>query len=232
LPPIDSAAQAPELPPALLPLLPRPKPFALQCRDLACAPVRMLLPDPVSEKLGISSLRAERLAVVLDQLSGRCLDIGAQDNLLLHLYRNQNTGANSAAANDSVGVDVVDWGGDCVILPSSDKLPFPDQSFDTVSFVACLNHIPERRAALVEARRVLRPEGRILVTMINRFVGGISHRLRWWGEHSQREVHVDEDDGLRHRETIAYLQEAGFVGIESRPFFYGLNRLYIGRFQV
>jgi SAM-dependent methyltransferase len=231
LPPVEPTSESPKLPSDLLRLLPRPKPFVLKFSDLALAPVRMLLPDPVSEKLGLSSLRAERLAVVLDQLNGRCLDIGAQDNLLLHLYRERERGANSAAAIDSVGVDVVDWGGDCLILPSSDNLPFPDESFDTISFVACLNHIPERRAALLEARRVLKPDGRVLITMINRFVGGISHRLRWWGEHSQREVHVDEDDGLRHRETIAYLQEAGFVDIESRPFFYGLNRLYLGRLR-
>ena len=188
----------------------------------------MLIPDPISEYLGLSSLRAERLGVVLDRLEGRCLDIGAQDNLLLQLYQNRQTAVPAEDAANSVGVDVVDWGGDCVILPTSDNLPFPDASFDTVSFVACLNHIPERRGALVEAHRVLKPDGRVLVTMINRFVGGISHRLRWWGEHSHRDVHDDEDDGLRHRETISYLEDAGFVRIETQPFFYGLNRLYLG----
>ena len=45
------------------------------------------------------------------------------------------------------GLDVVDWGSDCVIVPDCRKLPFPNASFDTVCFIACLNHIPERREA-------------------------------------------------------------------------------------
>ncbi len=186
----------------------------------------MLLPDPVSERLNLTSLRAERMGKVLQHLQGRCLDIGAQDNLLLRLYRHRASGA--GLAESSVGVDVVDWGGDCMILPSSAELPFPDNSFDTVSFVACLNHIPERREALLEARRVLKPDGRVLVTMINRFIGGACHRIRFWGEHSQREVHLEEEDGLRNSETLSYMKEAGFDRIEAHRFFYGLNCLYVG----
>ena len=45
--------------------------------DLVFAPLRMLLPDEVSERFGLSSLRTERMAVALQYLNGRCLDVGA-----------------------------------------------------------------------------------------------------------------------------------------------------------
>jgi SAM-dependent methyltransferase len=47
----------------------------------------------------------------------------------------------------------------------SDALPFADGSFDCVSCVEVLEHVPEgaRRASLAEMQRVLRPGGRLLL---------------------------------------------------------------------
>ena len=134
------------LPPAWS--LRRPKPAARAAWDLLLAPLRMVaLPDTASERLGLTSLRAERFAAVLPEMRGRCLDVGAGDNALLRCYRERAAalGVRTEDAAASVGVDVVDWGSDVLRVDTPARLPFPDASFDTVTFVACINHIPERR---------------------------------------------------------------------------------------
>ncbi len=204
--------------------LARPKAPWRVVTDFLSAPLRMVaLPDQTCEGLGLTSLRAERFAAVLPVLRGRCLDIGAGDNVLLRLYEQAN------GPTASVGIDVVDWGGGCVVLPSAAHLPFADASFDTVSFVACLNHIPERAVALAEARRVLRPGGRVVLTMIGRALGNLGHRLWWYSEDKHREEAEGETGGLDPAEMVALLTAAGFAEMENRGFVYGLNRLYIAR---
>jgi len=200
--------------------------------DFFTAPIRMVLfPDHIAERFHITSLRAERLAVVLPELRGRCLDIGAGDNTLVRLYTqmSEKLGIARGLAVGSVGVDIVDWGGGCQIIKSSEQLPFPDASFDTVSFIACLNHIPERAAALVEARRVLRPGGRIVITMIGRFTGKLGHAIWWYSEDKHREVDEHEEMGLNQREVLALLAQAGFKMPFIKRFVYRLNYLYIAQ---
>jgi SAM-dependent methyltransferase len=216
------------LPPAWS--LQRPKPLWQRVYDFALAPLRMvLLPDHTAERLHLTSLRAERLAIAVGALRGRCLDIGAGDNMLLRLYRERarERGLPPEQATTSIGVDIVDWGGGCQIIESPTRLPFPDCSFDTVSFIACLNHIPQRSAALAEARRVLRPGGRLVATMIGRLVGTVGHALWWYSEDKRREVHAEEQMGLNHTEVLRLIRAAGFRPLDVKRFAYGLNRLYV-----
>lgn len=209
----------------------RPKRALQACYDLIGAPLRMIaLPDHGSERLHLTSLRAERLANVLPVLEGRTLDIGAGDNMLLRLYRQQATGtAREAGAEASVGLDVYDWGGGCTIVESCRSLPFPDRSFDTVSFVACINHIPERREALAESLRVLRPGGRIVLTMIGKLIGVVGHALWWYSEDKHREEQEGEVMGMDPTVVETLVREAGFTSLERRGFVYGLNTLYLAR---
>lgn len=50
-----------------------------------------------------------------------------------------------------------------VKVGSADKLPYPDGSFDAVVFSQVLLYVPDVPGALKEARRVLRPGGRLLI---------------------------------------------------------------------
>lgn len=201
------------------------KSLAQRVYDLLCAPLRMIVfPDHISERFHMTSLRAERLSKVLDEMGGRCLDVGAGDNMLINLYRHM---AEDPAAADSVGVDVVAWDGDCLLIEDSGHLPFDSESFDTVTFVACLNHIPEREAALREAWRVLRPGGRVVVTMIGDLVGRVGHALWWYSEDKHREIAPGELMGMSPSVVDRLVAQAGFVNHESRGFVYGLNRMVL-----
>jgi len=187
-----------------------------------------VLPDQVCERFGITSLRGERLAAVLPVVKGRLLDVGAGDNVLVKVYQRQARAmALPQSATESVGVDVLDWGGGCTIIESSANLPFEDERFDTVSFVASLNHIPERKEALAEAWRVLRPAGRVVITMISRLIGGIGHKIWWYSEDKHREVDADEEMGLNRTEVLVLLAGAGFTRVAVSTFVYGLNTLYV-----
>lgn len=207
-----------------------PKSIIQKVWDLIWAPFRMVLfPDNLCEKLHITSLRGERFRVVLKAMRGRVLDIGAGDNVLVHLYKEHASGLGNEeeSANLSEGVDVVDWGSDCRLIESSDNLPYEDNSFDTVTFVACINHIPERIEALREVRRILKPGGRVVITMIGRVIGEVGHRLWWYSEDKHREVEEEELMGMDEAEVLSLLKETGFGPVTVSHFVYGLNTLYV-----
>lgn len=182
------------------------------------APLRMLLlPDDMSRRLGLTSLEDERLMAVRPWITGSLLDVGAGRNRLVREY------------GSGVGVDVHDFGGEALLLPNTRRLPFADASFDTVTFVACLNHIPERREALSESWRVLREGGRVVVTMIDPILSGIGHRLWWYSEDRHRGgMRSGEVYGMWPSAVRRLLREAAFELIAEERFLYGLNRLYIG----
>lgn len=47
----------------------------------------------------------------------------------------------------------------------TEKIPLPDKSVGTVTAICALEHIPDYRAAIKEIRRVLKPDGRLIVTV-------------------------------------------------------------------
>ena len=50
------------------------------------------------------------------------------------------------------------------VADAREPLPFPDNSFDAVSCIDAINHLPDRPRVLTEWARVLRPGGRLLFT--------------------------------------------------------------------
>jgi ubiquinone/menaquinone biosynthesis C-methylase UbiE len=51
-----------------------------------------------------------------------------------------------------------------VLLGNAYELPLEDQSIDTISLITVLQEIPDKHKALIEARRVLRQDGRVAIT--------------------------------------------------------------------
>jgi len=194
------------------------KTFIQEVWDFLGIPFRLALFDqewlPI---FGWTTLEEERTNAVLPHVCGRLLDIGAGKNSFVKRY------------GEGVGVDVYDWGGAAVIVEDTSDLPFPDQSYDTVTFIASLNHIPYREAVLREAWRLLKPGGKLIITMINPVLGGIGHRLWWYSEDKKRGMKPGEAGGLWSGDIIRMCQQAGFHLERHTTFIYRMNNLYVFR---
>lgn len=56
-----------------------------------------------------------------------------------------------------------------VVLGDAEALPYDDASFDAVTMLSALEHLMEPGTALLEIRRVLRPDGRALIVVPNAY---------------------------------------------------------------
>lgn len=175
-----------------------------------------LVPQKHLPRFRWSTLEEDRSRAVFPRIQGRLLDIGAGPNLLVNRY------------GDGVGVDVVDWGGGVKVVENTAELPFEAESFDTITILAALNHIPYREAVLREARRVVRPSGRLIVTMIDPILGELGHKIWWHDEHHQRGgMEEGEVGGMWNADIIRICGEAGWRLTHRERFVYWLNNLLL-----
>jgi SAM-dependent methyltransferase len=162
-------------------------------------------------------LAKRRLKAVLPHVSGRLLDVGCGSNQLVRHYAN------------GVGVDVHPWAGADVVVSDTASLGWESGSFDTITIVAALNHIPNRAAVLNECRRVLRPGGRVVITMLTPRTSRIWHWLRapWDADQRDRGMKPGEVYGFTAAEVLELFRRAGFTLLSQEPFMLGLNRVYV-----
>lgn len=180
-------------------------------------PFRLLFSHETVNRFGLRSLRDERYDLVKMNLKGRLIDIGCGNNELVKSYQ-----------NDSIGVDVFDFGGGAMIIKDSSHLPFPDSSFDSASFVASLNHVINRDEVLNEVHRLLKDRGRVCLTMLSPFWGVLRHKLAWWDpDQNQRGIKQGEEMGLSSEYIVNLFNNAGFDLIKRERFVLGINNLYI-----
>lgn len=182
-------------------------------------PLLSLLSREQTLKLGLTPIDDERVIIALKHTKGRLLDIGCGANNFVRSYGN------------GVGVDVAQWEGCDQVIKDAAMLPFDDNSFETVSYLACLNHIPNRNDAVKEAARVLKKDGRIIVTMITPKIGSFTHWLRFRNDPDNQERHINSENelmGMSHKQTKSILKDAGFKKIKHKRFVFGLNNIYIG----
>lgn len=185
-----------------------------------CAlPLLALLSREQSLKTGLIPLDDERVIIALRNVKGKLLDIGCGANNFVRSY------------GDGVGVDVYPWEGVDQVIKSAGKLPFKDRSFGTVSYIACLNHIPNRADSLEEAYRVTEGGGRLIVTMIPPLWGRFIHWLRFRNDPDHQDRDIDHDHellGMHSTHVRSLMKDAGFTNITSKKFVYGINTIYIG----
>ena len=168
----------------------------------------------------VEYLKAARLSVVNNYIEGRLLDIGCGDNTLVKKYH-----------PDGIGVDVFNYYGKVdLVVKSSAELPLQSESFDTITIVAALNHIPNYKATLAEALRLLKPGGKIIITMPIGFAQKLWHRITHNYDDDQLFRGINEAEERYYipiTEIIAALQEIGYKLEKRERFVFGLNNLII-----
>ena len=210
--------------------MPRRRSPARKLLDLVTFPARALL-LPESDLGPLSSLASERYDYVSHEVNGRCLDVGCgRFNRFIRDFRDGN----------GAGIDVHPYEGltEENLVSDISRFPFDDRTFDTVTFIANLNHVPRslRDVELEEAHRCLRRGGLIVVTMGNPVAEILAHVVvaahdRLLGTRhdvdAERGMHEEEAYYLLDSEIVERLDRAGFVGIRKKRFWtqWGLNHL-------
>lgn len=113
----------------------------------------------------------------------------------------------------------------------AEQLPFASASFDCISMAYMLRHIDDMHTAFLEARRVLRPGGRIVILEVTAAQGAVAAPLfRFTMRHVAPTVGVlasaristfpmmrywakTIEDAVRPATIVAALESAGFVGV-------------------
>lgn len=165
----------------------------------------------------------KRIKTVLPHIEGYLLDIGCGTNELVKKYQGKG-----------IGVDVYQWGEVDVVVENTANLSFDKQTFDTVTIIAALNHIPNREEVLVEANRVLKNDGKLLVTMIPPKISRVWHGVRkpWDADQSERGMKEGEVYGMTKKDLEELLLKVGFFVESEKKFMLGVNNLTIAKKKV
>ncbi|MGC9941884.1 MAG: class I SAM-dependent methyltransferase [Verrucomicrobiota bacterium] len=121
--------------------------------------------------LGLTSEKRRFSSLFLDDLApGRVLDVGCGDGQFL--YRMHQAGWSVAGLDfDSKAIDAakMKYGQHGFELLHSDLADahFPDNSFDAITMHHVIEHVPKPVAFLAEAKRILKPGGRLVAVTPN-----------------------------------------------------------------
>jgi ubiquinone/menaquinone biosynthesis C-methylase UbiE len=162
-----------------------------------------------TEEAGMREIRREALA----EASGRTIDVGAGTGLNLALYPDSVTELVLAEPDEHMlkrlRLKLVQGGrmAEAVQAPAED-LPFDDDSFDTAVFTLVLCTVPDPKAALAEAARVLRPGGKLLFV---EHVRSPEPKLARWQDRLERPWMFLGDGCHCNRDTVATIEGSPFT---------------------
>lgn len=165
-------------------------------------------------------LEKKRINEVLPHVEGYLLDVCCGSNELVKKYH-----------QNGIGVDIKQWGNVDKVVEKIDNLPFHENTFDTITILASLNYIPNRKNALLEINRVLKDSGKLVITMIPPKISKIWHYVResWDEEHSELIMKKGQIYGLTDDSLMKLLIDTGFKRELKKKFMIGLNNLTIAK---
>jgi ubiquinone/menaquinone biosynthesis C-methylase UbiE len=154
-----------------------------------------------SEEAGLRRMRAELLAGA----GGRTLELGAGTGANLDLYPDAVAELVLSEPDPhmvrQLRAKLAESGrAASVVEAPAERLPFPDDSFDTVVSTLVLCTVPDPAAALAEAARVLEPGGRLLFVEHVRAEDPGAAR---WQDRLERPWHFVGDGCHCNRDTLA-----------------------------
>lgn len=201
-------------------------------KDFLFFPLRALFIHE-NDRFTLSSLRTERFEYVAKEVKGYCLDVGCGS---------RNIFVKHFLSGRGEGIDIYPYEGltKKQIVQDLSKFPFESNSFDSLTFIANINHIPKplRDKELSEAYRCLKKNGNIIVTMGHPLAELLVHFLVFlysWifgqkGMDIQRGMTKDEEYYLTDKEILKLLKRASFKKIYKKKITtqWGLNQLFVG----
>jgi len=144
---------------------------------------------------------------VAKQIVPPFLDIACGDNLLAH-----------GRGNEGIGIDIIDHGSADLIVSDFADLPFESESYMTITIVASLNYFDDPISVMTECKRLLKPDGRLIVTMLAPAVGLLWHLFREpWAKHS----------GMSSEQIATIAHSSGLQLIRKFRFMFWMNSLYV-----
>ena len=157
-----------------------------------------------TEEAGLREMRRETLAAA----SGRTIDVGAGTGANLGLYPEAVTELVLAEPDPHMTKRLrrrmAEEGSSAELVEApAERLPFEDASFDTVVFTLVLCTVPDPRAALAEAARVLKPSGRLLFV---EHVRAEDPGLARWQDRLERPWRFCADGCHCNRDTVATME--------------------------
>jgi ubiquinone/menaquinone biosynthesis C-methylase UbiE len=161
--------------------------------------------------------KSPRVAWLENRVSGDpILDVGfvgEYDRSLAH-HQIATVTPDSTLVGLDVKDDIADQAADEGVQGDVFALPFPDATFETVVFAEVLEHIPDAMDALTELYRVLRPDGRLLLTTPNPF--GLYRYLRHYlfKRTLDPESYLGAEDHRRFFDPLSLTNLLSSVGFE------------------
>jgi len=107
-----------------------------------------------------------------------CLDVGGDNGVVSLLLRKRGGVWHSADLDPGTVESIRRLVGERVVQIDGKSAPFPDHCFDRIVIIDFLEHIPTDREFAGELRRILKPEGNLIVNVPHRKPGSWLNRLR------------------------------------------------------